>query len=246
MLATAPMNQPHTLGVSGSSIEAVDPKFLKEGLFQAREKTITALEIIRSQLKEGLTEDDARKLALRVFQEMGVTKHWHKPHIRFGAGTALTFHEPPQQDYKLKSGDPYYIDLGPVWRDSELGLEYEGDYGDTFVLGVNTEAERCAAAARQIFEEAKEKWRSSKLTGPQLYEFLAQRSKELVYSLLENVDGHRLSDFPHQKYSKERLARVPFTPSEATWVLEVQINDPQMRFYCSSGPTFNEKDKYAV
>ena len=227
------MNHSHPLGILASSqeaIEAVHPEFLKEGLIQARQKTVNALTQIRAEIKEGITEDDARRLALTVLADLGASKHWHKPYIRFGAGTALTFHDPLQTDYRLKLNDPYYIDLGPVWADPELGLEYEGDYGDTFVFGENREADLCAQSARDLFVEAKTLWQSKRLPGEELYAFLKNRALELGYRLIDSVEGHRLSDFPHHKYSKERLAKTSFVPSDSLWVLEIQITEPKMRF----------------
>ena len=38
---------------------------------------------IRQALKEGMTEDEARLLALAIFRDHGVTKHWHKPKLEF-------------------------------------------------------------------------------------------------------------------------------------------------------------------
>lgn len=38
-----------------------------------------------------MNEPEARKLALEISKKSGVTKHWHQPYIRFGAGTALSF-----------------------------------------------------------------------------------------------------------------------------------------------------------
>lgn len=225
------MEQPHSLGVSGPSqaaIEAVDPKFLVEGLLQARGKTIHALEEIRKNLKEGMTEEDGRKLSLEVFSGLGAKKHWHRPYVRFGKGTTLTFNEPQATDYRLQPNDPYYFDFGPVWPDGEL--EYEGDYGDTFVFGQNPEAEKCAQAARQIFDEAKSLWKQHQASGQALYEFLRRRSLELNYKLRDDVNGHRLADFPHHKYSKDQLAKTSFYPSDSLWVLEVHLSDPAMRF----------------
>lgn len=227
------MNEPHPLGVFSSSqekLESVDPKFLVKGLVRARDKTVRVLEEIKSRLVEGMTEDDARKIGLEIFKDAGVTKHWHKPVIRFGPGTALTFHSPLQPAYRLQPNDPYYLDLGPVWPDSELDLEYEGDYGDTFVFGKNSEAEKCAQVARVLFDEGKKLWREKKVTGAELYQYLDRRTTELGYVRLPQVDGHRVGDFPHQKYSKEGLSKVPFVPTDSLWILEIQINDPQNRF----------------
>lgn len=227
------MSHPHPLGVfapSTEAIEAVHPQFVMEGLYRAREKTIGVLSEVRSQLRVGMTEDDARKLTLEIFAARGVTKHWHKPYVRFGAGTALTFHQPLQPDYRLQENDPYYLDLGPVWPDPALGLEYEGDFGDTLIFGKNPEAEKCANAARSLFNVAKSKLADKSVTGQSLYDDLRKRSAEMGYTLTADVEGHRLSDFPHHKYSKERLAKVPFFPKPGLWVLEIMLADPNKRF----------------
>lgn len=227
------MNRPHELGVHAASkeiIESVGPQFIKEGLLQARAKTIDALEKIRSLFKEGMTELEARKIALGVFSDLGVKKHWHQPYIRFGKGTTLTFNQPLQSEYVLQADDPYYLDLGPVWKDKELGLEYEGDYGDSFEFGNHPEGRKCAQTAREIFTEAKSKWQAQRLTGEEIYRFMKNRATEEGYLLLEEVEGHRLSDFPHQKYSRMHLGELTFTPSESLWVLELQLNDRSGRF----------------
>lgn len=227
------MSTPHNLGVHGNSqsaLEAVSPEFIREGLLRARVKTIAVLEEIRGALKEGMTEDEARLLALAIFKSHGVTKHWHRPHVRLGVGTTLNFNHPIQQDYRLKKGDAYYLDLGPAWPDAELGLEYEGDYGDTFTFGANPEVEKCAEASRKIFHEARALWREKKLTGLELYAYMSGRAKELGYHFVEGVEGHRVSDFPHHKYTKESLSKVDFVPSETIWVLELHLKDPAGRF----------------
>ena len=84
--------------------------------------------------------------------------------------------------------------------------------------------------ARQLFREVETRWREEKLTGPQIYALLKLRASEEGYQLLERVDGHRLSDYPHTKYSKERLAKIPFNPADALWILEVLIVHPSLGF----------------
>ena len=227
------MNTPHPLGVlaaSQASFEAVDPKFVKAGLQAAQDKTKVMFEMNKHSLKEGTTETDAKKLTLDLFKEKGVTKHWHRPHVRFATGTTLTFNDPAQPDYQLKIGDACYIDLGPVWPDLSLGLEYEGDYGNSFVFGENSEADRCGDACRLLFQEAKKAWVEQKLSGHDIYSLLKKRSNELGYDLLENVAGHRVGDFPHHRFSKASLASLSFIPNDSLWILEVQIVDRQKRF----------------
>jgi hypothetical protein len=227
------MSMPHQLGVRGASlseIEAIHPSFFKESLFAAREKTIQLFSEIKSSLKEGMNEEDARKLANNIAHDLCATKHWHQPYIRFGKGTTLSFHEPLNASNLLLPNTPVSIDLGPVWFDSKTALEYEGDYGDSFVFGEHREAQVCIETARQLFKEGKQKWASGKLSGFQLYQFIKDRCEELGYQLASDFDGHRLSDFPHQQYTKERLAHLPFVPSEDCWVFELQINDLEGRF----------------
>jgi Xaa-Pro aminopeptidase len=227
------MNSPHELGVlaaSKAALEAVDPKFIKDGLRKARDKTKEVYELILKNLKEGMSEDDARRMTLQICTDLGVKKHWHRPYIRFGVGTTLTFNDPVQPTYPLAKGDACYIDLGPVWPDEELGLEYEGDYGDSFVFGENPEAQKCGDACRMLFQEARDAWAKDKLSGQAVYELLKRRSEELGYELLDEVAGHRVGDFPHHRFSKSSLAELAFIPSDTLWILEVQIIDKQKRF----------------
>jgi hypothetical protein len=195
------MSHPHPLHISiedRSRLEGVHPDFISAGLMRAREKTIQVLELVRNEFKEGMTEEVARKLAMDIFADHGVTKHWHRLYVRFGPGTILTFNDPVQPDYRLQENDPYYLDLGPVWKDAELGLEYEGDYGDTFVFGENAEANRCAQAARDLFAEAKQFWATDQSSGEAIYERLKRRTVALGYELVEGVEGQKFRFSPSQ------------------------------------------------
>lgn len=228
------MNQPHPVGYTSiqEKLESVDPRFVEAGLRRARDRTLAVFDQIRNELREEMTEDDARKLALRISADHGTRKHWHKPYIRFDSGTLLTFNDPLQPENRLKLGDPVYIDLGPAWKDLELGLEYEGDYGDTFVYGgdaLNPTAARCAEAARSLFDEARVLWNSQRTSGSEIYAFLRKRAATMGYALVDDVLGHRVSDFPHHRHSKANLAAVDFMPSPSLWVLEVMIQDPAHR-----------------
>ncbi len=227
------MSELHPLQVTSfdsAKIEGVSPTFAKAGLLKAREKTIQVLREIQSELKVGMTEDDARKLTLDIFKRHGVTKHWHRPYVRFGEGTLLTFNHPTRTDLTLQKNDPYYLDLGPVWKDEELGLEYEGDYGDTFVFGENAGAEKCANAARDLFALARNAWREKQISGTAIYELLLAEATARGYELDREVEGHRVSDFPHHRFSKDHLALMPFTPSDTLWVLEVKLNEPAQKW----------------
>ncbi len=221
-------SDPHVLGVYTEDrkvLEAVSPEFLMAGLKRAQEKTkAVALEICRA-LKPGMNEDAGRKLGLEIFADHGVKKHWHRPHVRFGPGTRLNFNHPMQLEHALGESDIYYLDLGPVWKDEETGIEYEGDFGDTYAFGNPLHPMRCIQDAHLIFSKAREEWRNRKLSGVALYQFMKESADHMGYDLLDDVAGHRVSDFPHHRFTKGQLSMVPFYPTEGLWVLEVQILD---------------------
>jgi hypothetical protein len=222
------MNDVHPLRVEATgraAVEGIHPEFIKEKLLWARSKSWDLLAKIKSELVEGISEKEAFKLAMRVCEDNGISKHWHKPFLRFGRGTMLTFREPLLEDCRLQKDHMFYIDIGPVWADEETGLEYEGDVGDSFVFGENARAQACIDACRKIFTLADFEWSKKNLSGLDLYGLIKSETAKLGYSLVEKVDGHRIGDFPHQKYSRERLAKLAFSPAPLLWVLEVQICD---------------------
>lgn len=226
-------NRPHEVNVivqDPKLLEAVGPQFLRESLLKAQHQTRMIVLEVLSQIQVGMTEDEARILALDIFADHGIQKHWHRPYIRFGPGTILSFHDPVQPDYKLQENDILYIDMGPVIRDEALGVEYEGDYGDSYILGENKEANVCIQSARKLFLEARSKWLLEHYTGEQMYEFLKSRAESLGYKLHQKVLGHRVSDFPHHKFTKEKLGALKFKPSQSIWVLEVHLLDSRNRF----------------
>ena len=215
----------HSNAASKELAEAVGETFVTEGLLKARTRTLQLAAQIRGSLTEGMTERDANAMALQVSTDAGARRFWHKPYVRLGPGTLLNFNHPIAEDYRLQRGNLCYLDIGPVWPDDHLALSYEGDYGDSFVYGdgANAEATACAQTARDLFIMARDYWRQTQATGVALYQFLDAAAHERGYATLENVHGHRIGNFPHNKYHKKTLGEFAFTPSAALWVLEVHI-----------------------
>jgi hypothetical protein len=235
------MQDPHALGVHSPSpdeIEAVDPRFLREGLLAAQKKTRSLFPALKAILRTGMTEEEARRGILGIFKEQGVSKHWHRPYVRFGANTQKSYREDSDPSVLLAPGMPCFLDLGPVWPDPVTGLEYEGDFGDSFDFQQDSDApgvqnasfDRCASACRSLFQEGCRAWKEQGLTGSELYAFLKTRASDLGYLLREDVDGHRIGDFPHHQFSKMDLGQTRFVPKASLWVLEVQIQDPRESF----------------
>jgi hypothetical protein len=224
------MSDLHFLSVTEESqqkLEKVSEKFIQQGLLEARKKSWEAFQHIREQIRVGMTEKQGREIAVETLKKLGSQKNLHQPYVRFGPGTVLTFYDGLQSDYLLQSGDPVYLDLGPIWHFD--GLDYEGDIGDTFVIGKNEIAEHCARTARKLWQEGFQLWKEEKASGEKIYALLKRRAQEENYILLENIEGHRVSDFPHAQYAKERLAKVPFNPGTCLWILEFQLIHPTLK-----------------
>lgn len=223
------MSEIHQLRIQSerTALESVHRDFHLEKLKWARDQSWKAFHEIKNSIQEGMTERQAFELSTEILKSTGAHKSWHKAFVRFGAGTRLSFRDPLQEAYKLQKGDAAYIDLGPVWTDPETEIEYEGDVGDSFVFGTNAVAEECAQDARQLFTQAQTEWKNRKLSGSEIYEFLKKAAAQKSYVLADEVEGHRISDFPHHKYSKERLSKLSFDPTPMLWVLEVHILHPQ-------------------
>ena len=102
----------------------------------------------------------------RIFlTELDMLKGWHDVYVRFGSNTLKTFGAPSDPGVILGENDLFFIDIGPVWKD------WEGDGGDTFVVGANADMARCAADARKLFHIVRKKWIETGLSGKGLYDF---------------------------------------------------------------------------
>lgn len=206
------------------AIEKVGTHFSKEKMFETNSKAKQAVQKIAEQVKAGMLEEDANALVVATLQNMGATKSFHKPYIRFGANTIKTFGADSEPGIRLGEDDIYFIDVGPVWDG------YEGDAGSTFTTGNNSDYVRCALDARNIFDAVDKKWRDEKATGVELYDFAQKLSKERGWVLNLDLGGHRLGDYPSGEHYEGPLAEIPFHPSPNIWMVEIHIRHPEQPF----------------
>ncbi|PIR23677.1 MAG: (Fe-S)-binding protein [Deltaproteobacteria bacterium CG11_big_fil_rev_8_21_14_0_20_45_16] len=206
---------------SQPDIEKTGAHYSKKKLVEVREKTWAAIARIHDRIEIGMTEDEAKSIAGKILRDMGSPKNWHKINLRMAENTALNFSEPSKPNTRLVESDIYYIDIGPVWDD------HEGDAGQSFVAGTNERLERLVQDSKIVFGLMAESWRAQKLTGPALYAFGAEEASKRGWKLLDKMQGHRLSDFPHAVFSKAGLLEINFCPTAYAWVLEVLLHDPQ-------------------
>ena len=70
---------------------AVGKQFELPKMLNARDKTMAAVYAIADKIQGGMTETDARAVAMDVLHEMGMDRIWHPALVRFGANTLKKF-----------------------------------------------------------------------------------------------------------------------------------------------------------
>ena len=206
------------------SREAVGPRFDSTLMQRAREKTWAALHGIRQRMCPGISEAEATLVADEVFRELGFERLWQPVSIRIGANTLKTYRQASDPNVRLGENDIYFIDLGLVFDG------HEGDVGDTFVVGHAPERQACADAARTLFGEVADAWRTQGLNGQALYAFAGERAEAMGWRFNHAIKGHRVSDFPHSVHKGGDLGDLEASPSGGLWILEIQIAHPTEPF----------------
>jgi Xaa-Pro aminopeptidase len=206
--------------MSSQLLEKTGPNFSHEALMMARKNTKEAIALIARAIAPGMLEEDARQMAKETLERLGSHKGWHKILVRFGANTIKNFEDPSERALRLGSNDLFFIDIGPVWGDTE------GDGGETFVVGQDPDMKRCAEDTKRIFHVVRNQWLTTGMTGKELYDFAFRTAADMGWVLNMELTGHRLSEFPHSAYYDGTLAAVSIRPSPNLWVLEVQVKHP--------------------
>ena len=206
------------------SCEAVGQRFDHNLMQHARERTWAALHGIRERMRPGISEDGAKLEAVEVFRGLGFERLWHPVLIRIGPNTTKTYRQRSDPSVRLGENDSYFIDLGLVFDG------HEGDVGDTFVVGHAPERQACADAARALFGEVADAWRTQGLSGQALYAFASERAAAMGWRFNHAVKGHRVSDFPHAIHKAGDLGGLEASPSSGLWILEIQIAHPSEPF----------------
>jgi Xaa-Pro aminopeptidase len=204
--------------------EGVGPDFELQMMLEARKRTWRAIQDIAERVRPGMLEEDAVEMAREVLRDSGLLRGWHGLQLRFGENTLKPFGAPSEPGLVLQTDDIFFIDIGPVWRN------WEGDGGQTFVVGCDPEMHRIVRDVRELFDRVQAKWRADGLTGEALYAFADREACSMGWRLNLDMAGHRLSDFPHSAFHKGPLAGARYTPSPNLWVLEIQIRHPERAF----------------
>lgn len=202
------------------SIEATAARFEPARLRAVQAKTMEALQSIARTFRPGMFEEEALELTARRLKELGFAKNWHRPYVRFGRNTCLIYGKASVPRTQLREEDIFFLDIGTVMDG------YEGDSGDTFVLGGNEKMRRCAEDARTLWRQTRDAWQLRKLTGSSLYAFAQEEASRMGWTLNMDWDGHRVADFPHHAYYDGSLVAAGLCPAPGLWILEIHLCDP--------------------
>lgn len=198
--------------------EQVGPAFTLDGILRARARSMRAVHEIAALIHPGMTTRQAITAADAHLRHMGSSHNWHPTYVRFGPDSQSPAVHPTDFQRRLGEKDLFVLDIGPVWDG------YEGDYGDTFVLGRDATHLRCAAAAREVFRLTRLDWLEG-LSGKALYARADHHARQQGCRLVHEIPGHRVAEFPHALYGKHQLAQAGFAPADGIWVLEIQVRD---------------------
>src|SRR5689334_22204239 len=145
--------------------EQVGAAYNREQMQLVRAKTRDAVHAIAREMRVGMAETEGEEIARRVLKAGGLLRGWHGIKVRFGVNTTKGFSAPSEPNTILQKDDIFFIDIGPVWQ------KWEGDAGETFAVGGDTEMQRCARDVRTVFDRLQAKWLAERLTGKALYDY---------------------------------------------------------------------------
>ncbi|PXW25576.1 M24 family metallopeptidase [Paraburkholderia caballeronis] len=204
--------------------ERVGPAFSVDGMLVARQKTRQAIRDIAAKVRPGMVEEQAVEMAKQVLVDSGMQLSWHPTRVRFGPNTIKPMKLASAPGVVLQENDLFFLDIAPRVE------AWEGDAGQSFVVGHQPEYRRCADDAERLFHDVRDVWLRERLTGHDLYAFADRTAKSMGWELNFDLPGHRVSDFPHAAIYTGSLADLEAAPSELRWILEIHLRDPQHRF----------------
>lgn len=211
-------------------INQVGENFNLSKFLLVREKTISTVKKVSELVEVGMSEADGIALIDQVLKKTGHEKNWHPHKFRIAKNTILSFSEKSDDSIRLKENDIFSVDIGPVWDN------FEGDYGETFVMGSDLNFKAIKECSEDIFTDCKKYWQENKCSGIELYDYAEKKAHEKGYILKTDMNGHRLGDFPHHVFYRGGLNEIDKVPADNIWVLEIHL----LNLDCTYGAFFED------
>jgi Xaa-Pro dipeptidase len=209
------------------------------GLLAAQAKAKSLLKLIEDKqiLQVGASEQELNDQIFALAEkEFGVKKHWHKRIVRAGINTVLPYQSNPE-NRRIEHNDLVYLDLGPVFD------EFEGDVGNTYLLGDDREKGKLVDDLSAIFHDCKRHYiENPAQTGAEFYEYVIGQCRSSGWKYGNSYVGHIVGEFPHKKiygespeYSICPQNRLPLnTPmpdgQSKYWILEIHLVESQDQY----------------
>lgn len=211
---------------------------LKQNLIKARNKAINLFEIIKPQIKLGMTEKQITDLIYAEGEKLyGIQKHWHKKIARIGENTLCPYKDNPA-NLALKEDDIIFLDFGPVFEDN-----CEADLGRTIVFGNDELKLKLKKDLELAFTEAKNFYQKNiNLTGAEFYEYIYNLAIKYGWKYGSPYAGHLIGNFPHEQIlgdnpeqyihpeNHELMSNLDKFNQPRYWILEIHFIDEKNKF----------------
>jgi Xaa-Pro aminopeptidase len=187
-------------------------------------------EFAATALHPGVTEHQLEETLKAMAEERHAGVQWHKPYVRFGENTLLTYRDKSTENLVLQESDICFVDFGPVCEIdyNDQTYRFEGDVGKTWVIGEPPAPEhvKIQTAAQLLFDLGQALYAKESVTGIELYAWLEREAERMGYVCNLPDAGHLIGEFPHFRW-KSGLANYPDVPAPGCWIFEVQIRHPE-------------------
>ena len=204
--------------------EQVGEAFDVDLLHHAQQKTRLAINTLAGKIVPGMRESEAREMAAEVLDSLGAERRWHPSLVRFGVNTLCTYLQPSKPNVVLGENDVFFIDLGAVWGG------HEGDAGATFFVGSDPCHRELVEDIQEIWWLTAKYWRLTNATGRDIYQYAQSLSRQRGWELNMDIQGHRVSDYPHAAHGTPDLGAMYHPAAADRWILELQLRHPTRPF----------------
>jgi Xaa-Pro dipeptidase len=204
-----------------------------EGRAKALFDEVVERGLIVPGVRERELSDQIRTLANELFD---VRRFWHKRVVRAGVNTMEPYDSNPP-DRRLEADDIVFLDFGPLF------VDWEADFGRTYVLGDDPVKHRLADDLPRIWELGRAHFAANPtITGAQLFDHVTGLIADAGWGHATSHAGHLIGEFPHERINGDEVAsyiapgsdgpmrRPDAAGRDCHWILEVHLVDRERGF----------------
>jgi Xaa-Pro dipeptidase len=204
---------------------------------QRKAEDLFAAVVDAGLIRPGVLESELSSEILALAREkFGVRRHWHKPVVRCGSNTVLTYHADPP-DLRTADDDVVFLDFGPLFE------KWEADFGRTYAIGKDPLKHKLVADIESAFTRGKQRYLDDPdITAGGLYDFVCGLATQAGWEFAAPTAGHLVGHFPHETAPGEpkrfsirhgnpiSLREPDETGARRHWILEIHFTDQARTF----------------